>query len=143
MDARPRETSYAGRAAASVHDRIDVLPDRTDPYSCMTSDWKHSVRGRLRGRGVTLYWTFVPHHQNADTRKLITLGVMLTWAIITVGQAFGAAETGSYYPWITAIVLGILMEMWGIERGLLEAAMGKQAIDPERHDRNTDNEDEE
>lgn len=96
-----------------------IGPDKDNPYNGFDEKWWSDRRQRVRAMARCGYWTFVPHTQNHPTRKVVTSTLMVTWATITVGQAYGIAETGTYYPWITAIALSIVCTIWGFELGML------------------------
>ena len=48
--------------------------------------------------------TLVPHDQNNDVRKVATIVVVLVWAAITVGIAYGWAVSTPEYGVLSAFV---------------------------------------
>ena len=101
---------------------IGIGPDQADPYGGFGPDWHRDPKQLSRAALRTLWWTFVPHKHNSDTRKIVTSVLMLTWAFITVGKAFGFAETGTYYPYLSLLVFAIVSTIWGFELGMLETS---------------------
>lgn len=101
--------------------RYDVGPDMTTPYADFDEDWWTDPDQRYRALARTVYWTFLPHSRNAPTRKIVTSLLMITWATITIGTAFGYAEPGDYYAWISMLVFSIVGTIWGFELGLMDA----------------------
>lgn len=104
-------------------DDLNIGPDRSAPYAGFDEDWWTDYKQRPRAMARTFYWTFVPHARNNATRKIVTTILMLTWATVTLGSAFGFAETGQYYPWMTMAVFAIVCTIWGFEMGMLDAAV--------------------
>lgn len=99
----------------------DVTPDRTDPYAGFDENWWNDHGQRIRAMSRCAYWTFVPHSENNATRKVVTSVLMVTWASITLGVAFGFAESGDFYGYMTALVFAIVCSIWGFELGVLDS----------------------
>lgn len=120
------------------------MPSKRRPYAPFTPPTDRPLREWVYFYVWTLYLTFVPHQQNNPTRKRITTILMLTWALITIGQAYGVAEVDEYYPWITTVVVAIVAQMWGIEQGMLNAVSKVPTIEQrERPEDPTDHRDRE
>lgn len=98
-----------------------IGPDKDQPYERFDGNWWSDPHQRYRAMLQCAYWTFVPHSKNHATRKIVTTVLMLTWASVTVGVAFGFAETGSYYTYMTLLVFSIVCSIWGFEMGLLDS----------------------
>lgn len=98
---------------------IDCAPDRADPYGGFDTDWWTCNRERVRVAARALWWTFVPHEYNSPIPKIVTSVLMMTWSVITIGQAFGFAEVGQFYPYMSVLVFAIVCTIWGFEMGAL------------------------
>lgn len=97
-----------------------LTPDRENPYAGFGPDWWRHNGQRARAAIRALWWTFVPHEHNSPIPKVVTTILMLTWAIITLGIAFGFAEAGDFYPYMTALVFAIVGAIWGFELDTLD-----------------------
>lgn len=99
---------------------FDFGPDQTRPYAGFDENWARDRQQLPRALGRALYWTFTPHTKNSATRKIVTSVLMFTWAVITIGEAFGFAQTGEMYPYISLLVFAIVSTIYGFELGALD-----------------------
>lgn len=97
----------------------DPIPDPNDPYGGFDEDWWTDRRQRVRALLRALWWTFVPHTYNSPIPKIVTTFLMATWSTVTIGKAFGLAEAGQFYPYMTILVFAIVCTIWGFEMGAL------------------------
>lgn len=58
---------------------------------------------------------FVFHDANHDLRKFLVFVLVITWAVITAGIAFNAAEVTPVYSMMTALIWAIVGRLWGGE----------------------------
>lgn len=70
---------------------------------------------KLEVRG--LWRTFMPHEENNNTRKAVTLILVLTWSILTIAMAFEDLATVSppFYGLYTAVIFLIVGRLWNLE----------------------------
>lgn len=59
-----------------------------------------TLRAELKAAG----YAFIPHANNDNTRKLVTLGLVATWIILTVGISFEYAVPTEAYALLSAFV---------------------------------------
>lgn len=102
----------------------NIGPDMEQPYAEFDEDWWTDTTQRYRAMRRAAYWTFIPHNKNSATRKIVTTTLMSVWAIITIGTAFGYADTSNYYPYISMLVFAIVCTIWGFEMGMIENVTG-------------------
>lgn len=71
-----------------------------------------------RAEAVALWRTFVPHEYNSDKEKVTLYALLFVWIVLEVGTTFvpQATPPGSM-DWIRMLVLYIVGQMHGIERG--------------------------
>lgn len=76
-----------------------------------------TVNTQLRTECKGLVLTFMPHDNNSNLRKAITLLFVTVWLIITLGLAFQdfAVVQPPFYGVFTAIVFLIVGKQWDIE----------------------------
>lgn len=98
-----------------------LTPDPDDPYAGVEDGEWDEITQYVRALALTLWWTFVPHKYNSEIPKIVTTTLMFTWSAITIGKAFGFAEAGQFYPYITVLVFAIVCTIWGFEMGALKA----------------------
>lgn len=114
---------------------VSVGPDQTRPYCGFDDDWWRVPNQRRKALTRSLWWTFVPHDKNTVTPKIVTTTLMFTWAIITIGKAFGYADPGGTYSYITILVFAIVCAIWGFEVGSLNNVAVALAREDENDDR--------
>lgn len=117
-------------------------PDQCRPYGGFDADWWKNPRQLRCALARSLWWTFVPHDENTVTPKIVTTMLMFTWTVLTIGEAFGMAEVGPAYPYITVVVFAIVSVIWGFELGSLHKTAGELTGLTDRTDPDTDDEDE-
>jgi hypothetical protein len=86
---------------------------RIDPTAL--SQWRSRPRAALKCYLFAGLHTFDPHAYNADTRKLVTVLVFVTWAVIEVLGALDIAAAPKLMKILRPAVFLILGQMWGIE----------------------------
>ncbi len=77
--------------------------------------------------------TLYPHEYNADTRKLVTVLVFVTWAVIETLAAVDAAAAPGLMVYLRPAVFLILGQMWGIEIVNMQAFGDNQATNSEEN----------
>lgn len=87
--------------------------NRIDPTAL--ADWRARPRAALKCYLFAGLLTLVPHEHNADTRKLVTVLVFTTWAVIEVLGAVDIAAAPGLMVYLRPAVFLILGQMWGIE----------------------------
>lgn len=70
---------------------------------------------RLKAELYCLFLTLVPHANNHDGRKAMTILVVGVWAILEVGSAFNLATLPDQFFMLRVVVGVIVGRMWGIE----------------------------
>lgn len=70
---------------------------------------------RLRAELLTFVLTFVFHPDNSDGRKAMTILLVIVWAAIEVGAAFGFATLPDQFFFLRLVVGIMIGRMWGIE----------------------------
>lgn len=86
---------------------------RIDPTAL--SQWRSRPAAALKCYLFAGLLTFYPHEHNADTRKLVTVLVFTTWAVIEVLAALNWAAAPGLMVYLRPAVFLILGQMWGIE----------------------------
>jgi hypothetical protein len=71
--------------------------------------------GRTKAEVWTFLLTFVFHDDNNDGRKLATILLVVVWALIEVGAAFGYAQLPEQFFFLRVVVGIMIGRMWGIE----------------------------
>ncbi|WP_135852622.1 hypothetical protein [Halorussus salinus] len=88
--------------------------DRIDPAAL--TQWRQRPGAALKCYFFAGALTFYPHEYNADTRKLVTILVFATWAVIETATATGLGQPpSSLMVYLRPAVFLILGQMWGIE----------------------------
>lgn len=70
---------------------------------------------RLVAELYCLSHVFVPTEANNNARKVGTVLVVLAWAMIEVGSAYGVAELPEQFFYIRVFVGVLIGRMWGIQ----------------------------
>jgi hypothetical protein len=105
--------------------------NRIDPTAL--TDWRARPGAALKCYLFAGLLTFYPHEYNADTRKLVTVLVFATWAVIEVLAALGIAAAPKLMVYLRPAVFLILGQMWGIEIVNMQA-FGARLADTDRED---------
>lgn len=78
--------------------------------------WVNHPVAMARLHWVALQRCFIRVDGNNDFRKLTTSTLMVTWVIVTLGQAFGFSDLSSIvFGVMSAVVFSILGIQWGFE----------------------------
>ena len=99
---------------------------RIDPTAL--THWRSRPTAALKCYLFAGLLTFYPHEYNADTRKLVTVLVFTTWALIEVLAAIDVAAAPGLMTYLRPAVFLILGQMWGIEIVNMQA-FGQQVAD--------------
>jgi len=77
--------------------------------------WSHAPIKRFWAEMYCFALVFWFHADNHDGRKAITLVVVLVWAAIELGAAFGYANLPSEFFFLRIVVGIVVGRMWGIQ----------------------------
>lgn len=77
----------------------------------------YSPRANLRA----LRRCFQLHDDNNDSEKKLLWVTLTVWGIIAVGTAFGFADATPTFDQLTTIVVAMLFQQLGYERGILSS----------------------
>ncbi|WP_134672608.1 hypothetical protein [Halorussus marinus] len=102
---------------------------RIDPTAL--SQWRSRPREALKCYLFAGLLSFYPHEYNADTRKLVTVLVFVTWAVIEVLAVAGVGSAPGLMVYLRPAVFLILGQMWGIEIVNMQAFGDTQATQSE------------
>jgi len=69
-----------------------------------------------------LKYTLLPHPENSDSRKAITLMLVSSWCVITIGISFGWAVPSEMYGLLSAFVGAWVTKIQEREMGRLTGA---------------------
>jgi hypothetical protein len=103
--------------------------NRIDPTAL--TNWRARPAAALKCYLFAGLLTFYPHEYNADTRKLVTVLVFVTWAVIEVLAVAGVGSAPDLMVYLRPAVFLILGQMWGIEIVNMQAFGDNQATNTE------------
>jgi hypothetical protein len=110
--------------------------NRIDPTAL--TDWRTRPGAAFKCYLFAGALTLVPHEYNANTRKLVTILVFATWAVIEVLGSLNVAAAPGLMVYLRPAVFLILGQMWGIEIVNMQAFGVSLASDTETPEKEED-----
>lgn len=72
----------------------------------------------IRTELLALYRAFVPHEYNSNKEKITLYALLFVWIVLEIGTTFVVGATPPVsMEWIRMLVLYIVGQMHGVERG--------------------------
>jgi hypothetical protein len=85
-----------------------------------------SIRRWLSREATVWRRTFIPHDGNSQVRKLSTLVLVVVWAVLEIGTTFTQATPPVSMNWIRAVIIAVVFQESGRQRGKLERVGGER-----------------